>query len=84
MHRVIRETRVPQTALEAAAEAASIFHLVFSHVLLFSLALAVELSPQRTTECLGVKFTPDTILIAPGGRKGAWLVAAGQVCRFVY
>ena len=83
MHQAIPEMWVPHAALEAAAEDASIFQLVFSHILLFTLALAVELSSQRTIECLGVKLAPDTILIAPRGRRGASLVASGQVFRFV-
>ena len=83
MHQAIPEMRVPHAALEVAAEDASIFQLVFSHISPFTLALAVELSSQRTIECLGVKLAPDTILIAPRGRRGASLVASGQVFRFV-
>lgn len=75
--------RVPHAALEVAAEGGSIFQLVFSHILLFTLALVVELSSQRTIECLGVKLAPGTILVALRGRQGASLVALGQVFRFV-
>lgn len=83
MRRAITETRVPDAALAMAAEGASIFQLVFSHILLFTLALAVELSSQRTVGYLGVKLAPDTILIAPRGRRAASLLASGQVFRFV-
>lgn len=60
MCRVIPEMWVPRAALEATAEIASIFQLVFSHILLFTLVLAVELSSQRKIECLGVQITPDS------------------------